>query len=87
MIEKGEARIAELQQPQTQEAGDLDRAVRILDTRQRRSLARHHPPREMLEAHKRQVGEREPIGAQLLQKADLLDLLLKVRRPLHIVLR
>ena len=38
MIEKGEARIAELQQPQTQEAGDLDCAVRILDTRQRRSL-------------------------------------------------
>src|SRR5437763_1280062 len=30
MIEKGEARIAELQQPQTQEAGDLDCAVRIL---------------------------------------------------------
>jgi hypothetical protein len=33
VIEKGEARIGELQQPQTQEAGGLDRAMRVLDAR------------------------------------------------------
>jgi hypothetical protein len=74
LIEKGKARIGELQQPQAQEAGDLDRTMRVLDARQRRGLARHHPPREMLEACKRQVGEIEPVRPQLLQEADFLDL-------------
>ena len=40
MIGKGEARVAELQQPQTQKAGDLNRAMRILDARECRSFAR-----------------------------------------------
>lgn len=82
VIEEGEARIGELQQPQAQEAGDLDRAVRILDTRQSRGLARHHPPREMFEPHERQVGEHKPIGAQFFQEADLLDLGLEACRSL-----
>jgi hypothetical protein len=79
MIGKG---IAELQQPQMQKAGDLDRAMRILDTRERRGFARRHPPRKMLEARERQVGEHQPVGAQFLQKADLFDLRFEARRPL-----
>ena len=74
VIEEGEARIGELQQSQTQEAGDLDRAMRVLDARQRRGLARHHPPREMLEARERQIGQHKPVRTQLLQEADFLDL-------------
>ena len=81
VIEQGEARIGELQQPQTQKAGDLDRAVRVLDTRQCRGLARHHPPREMLEACKRQIGEHQPVGTQFLQEADFVDLGFEARRP------
>ena len=58
MIGKGEARVAELQQPQTQKAGDLNRAMRIiLDARERRSFARSHPPRKMLEARERGGSE------------------------------
>jgi hypothetical protein len=45
----------------------------ILDARERRGFARHHPPRKMLEARERQVGEREPVGghdAKPLETAD-----------------
>jgi hypothetical protein len=82
VIEKGKACIGEPQQPQTQEAGDLDGAMRILDARQRRGLARHHPPREMLEARERQVAEHEPVRPQLLQDADFLDLGFRLVGPL-----
>ena len=52
----------------------------ILDARECRGFARHHPPRKVLEARERQVGERELVGAQFLQKADLFDLGFEARR-------
>ena len=55
VIEKGEARIGQLQQPQVQETGNLDRAVRVLDARQGGRFARQHLPRKMLEACERQA--------------------------------
>lgn len=83
MIGKDKARVAELQQPQTRKAGDLNRAMRILDARERRScFARRHPSRKMLEAREREVGEREFPGAQFLQKVDLFDLRCEACRPL-----
>jgi hypothetical protein len=81
VIEQGEARIGELQQPQTQKAGDLDRAVRVLDAHQRRGLARHYPPSKMLETCERQIGEHQPVGTQFLQETDFVDLGFEARRP------
>jgi hypothetical protein len=56
--------------------------MRILEAHQRSGLAPDHPPREMLEAGKRQIGEHQPVGTQFLQKADFLDLGFQARRSL-----
>ena len=75
VIEKREACIRQPQQREAQKAGDLDRAMRILDPRQRRRFPRHHPSREMLQTGERQIRQDQPVGAQFLEEADLLDLL------------
>ena len=77
VIEQVQARVGEAQQGAAQEAGELDRALRLLEPPQRRGLARRHPPGEMLQAGERQIGEREPIGPQLLEEGDFLGLLLE----------
>lgn len=77
MVEKGEAGVGKAQQGQPQEAGKLDRPMRILESPQRRGLTGRHPPGEMRQAGERQVGQREPVGAQLLEEADLPHLLLE----------
>jgi hypothetical protein len=75
VIEEREACVRQPQQREAQKAGDLDRAMRILDRRQRCRFPRHHPSREMLQTGERQIRQDQPVGAQFLEEADLLDLL------------
>ena len=49
--------------------------MRILDQRQRCWFPRHHPSREMLQTGERQIRQDQPVGAQFLEEADLLELL------------
>jgi hypothetical protein len=77
VIEKRKACVRHAQQGEAQEAGDLDRPMRVLDPRQRRGLARHQPFGEMLQPCERQIGEDEPVRSQFLEKTDFLDLLLE----------
>ena len=74
MIEKRQARIRQPQQRDAQEAGDLDRPMRILNPRQRRRFPRHHPSREMFQTSKREIRQNQPVGAQLLEEIDFPDL-------------
>jgi hypothetical protein len=38
-------------------------------------VPRHHPSREMLQTRERQIRQDQPVGAQFLEEADLLELL------------
>ena len=71
VIEEREACVRQPQQREAQKAGDLDRAMRILDRRQRCRFPRHHPSREMLQTGERQIRQDQPVGAQFLEEADL----------------
>ena len=68
VIEKREASVSQPQKREAQEAGNLDRAVRVLDPRQRRRFPRHHPSGEMLETGERQIRQGQPVGSQFLEE-------------------
>jgi Tn3 transposase DDE domain len=57
------------QQREVQKTGHLDRAVRILDPRQRGRFPRHHPPHKIFETSERQLRQDQPVDAQLLELA------------------
>jgi hypothetical protein len=68
VIKQRQAGVRDPQHGQAQEAGDLDRPVRVLDPRQCRELAQRPPPGEMLQPRQRQIRQDQPGTPSSLRK-------------------